>query len=195
MRSSFSERNLILYVGQIIRGKGVDVLLKSLAHIQVPYECIILGDGNHRAHCQSLSKRLGLDRRVKFKGFVPQDELKRYYQECTVVALSSVWPEPIATVGLEVMRYALPVVAFDVGGISEWLIDGCNGFLVPWMDRPQFGRRIEQLLLDKALARRLGEQGYKLVNERFDFGMYIRDLEGMFAGVLRERVQETLTVA
>src|SRR4030095_12504297 len=100
-----------------------------------PFECLILGDGNHRSYCESLTKQLGLSDRVKFKGFVPQDELKSYYRECTVVALSSVWPEPIATVGLEVMRHGLPVVAFDVGGVSEWLVDGCNGFLVPWMDR------------------------------------------------------------
>ena len=52
---------------------------------------------------------LGLADRVKFKGFVPQEELKTYYRECSVVALSSVWPEPIATIGL----------AF----LSPWLVD------------------------------------------------------------------------
>src|SRR5262249_14420468 len=97
LRSSFGERNLILYVGQIIRGKGVDVLIKSLANIQSPFECLILGEGNHRSYCESLTKRLGLIDRVHFKGFVPQDELKSYYRECTVVGVSSVWPEPIAT--------------------------------------------------------------------------------------------------
>jgi glycosyltransferase involved in cell wall biosynthesis len=185
LRSNFSERNLILYVGQIIRGKGVDVLLKSLARLQTRFECLILGDGNHRRYCEALTRRLGLSERVQFRGFVPQDQLKSYYQECTVVALSSVWPEPIATVGLEVLRYGLPVVAFDVGGIREWLIDGYNGFLVPWMDRAEYARRLEQLLLDKALARRLGEQGLGFINERFDFGKYISGLERMF-----ERVRE-----
>jgi len=186
LRSSFSDRNLILYAGQIIRGKGVDVLLEALALLDVKFECVILGDGNHKAACEQLSRKLGLADRVHFKGFIPQDELKGYYRECSVVALSSVWPEPIATIGLEVMRYALPVVAFDAGGIQDWLIDGQNGFLVPWMDRRQFAARLKQLLTDKPLARQLGENGLKFVSERYDFDQYIRDLETMFTRVIQE---------
>ncbi|MBE2286283.1 MAG: glycosyltransferase family 4 protein [Prosthecobacter sp.] len=202
LRSSFSDRNLILYAGQIIRGKGVDVLLESLAKVKSNFECIILGDGNHKAHCEQLSRDLGLSDRVHFKGFIPQEELKAYYRECSVVALSSVWPEPIATIGLEVMRYALPVVAFDAGGIKDWLIDGHNGHLVPWMDRGAFAQRLDELLQNKAKAREMGENGLKLVSERYDFDGYIRDLETMFTDVaqhaaprLSHPVSEVLTPA
>ena len=184
LRSSFSDRNLIMYAGQIIRGKGVDVLLEALALLDVKFECVILGDGNHRAYCEELSRKLGLTDRVTFKGFVPQEELKTYYRECSVVALSSVWPEPIATIGLEVMRYALPVVAFDAGGIKDWLLDGQNGYLVPWMDRPRFAAQLRKLLMDKPLARELGLNGLRLVSERYDFAGYIQDLEKMFQRVV-----------
>ena len=187
LRSSFSDRNLILYAGQIIRGKGVDLLLRALARLKTPFECVILGDGNHKATCEALSKDLGLSDRVTFKGFIPQEELKGYYRECSVVAISSVWPEPIATIGLEVMRYALPVVAFDAGGIRDWLTDGKTGFLVPWSDVDQYAARIDQLLQDKPLARRLGENGLKFVSERYDFDGYIGDLEAMFARVVDEQ--------
>lgn len=187
LRSTFSGRNLILYAGQIIRGKGVDVLLEALAKVKTKFECVILGDGNHKAFCEALSNKLGLADRVVFKGFVPQEELKTYYRECSLVVLSSVWPEPIATIGLEVMRYALPVVAFDAGGIKDWLLDGQNGFLVPWMDRQAFAARIDQLLVDKPLAKKLGENGLALVGERYDFPQYIRDLETMFQKVINAR--------
>ena len=110
--------------------------------------------------------------------------MKGYYRECSVVALSSLWPEPIATIGLEVMRYALPVVGFDAGGIKDWLIDGKDGFLVPWMDRAKFAARIDQLLNDKPLAKKLGEAGLRFVSERYDFETYIGDLENMFARVI-----------
>jgi len=183
LRSSFCDRNLILYAGQIIRGKGVDVLLESLAKVKSPFECIILGDGNHKAYCEELSRRLGLDGRVHFKGFIPQEELKGYYRECSVVALSSLWPEPIATIGLEVMRYALPVVGFDAGGIKDWLKDGFKGYLVPWMDRDVFAQRLDELLQDKEKAKRLGENGFEFVSERYDFPTYIEDLEKMFERV------------
>lgn len=190
LRSSFSDRNLIIYAGQIIRGKGVDVLLEALAQVKSHFECVILGDGNHKAYCEELSRKLGLADRVTFKGFVPQEELKNYYRECSVVALSSLWPEPIATIGLEVMRYALPVVAFDAGGIKDWLVDGHNGYLVPWMDRRAFAGAVDRLLNDKALARKLGEAGLKLVSERYDFEGYIGDLENMFARVVGEASQK-----
>jgi len=189
IRSSFSQRNLIVYAGQIIRGKGVDVLLRALALMHEPFECVILGDGNHRAHCEELSRSLGLQDRVQFKGFVPQEELRSYYRECSVVALSSVWAEPIATIGLEVMRYALPVVAFDAGGIKDWLIDGENGFLVPWMDQGRYAERLDQLLRNKELARSMGARGLEFVTRRYDFEGYIGDLEKLFQTVLNE--QET----
>jgi glycosyltransferase involved in cell wall biosynthesis len=186
IHSSFSDRNLILFAGQVIRGKGVDILLQSLTHVRNRFECAILGDGNHRPHCERLTRKLGLADRVRFHGFIPHDQLKAHYQECSVVAIPSVWPEPIATIGLEVMRYALPIVAFDAGGIRDWLQDGYNGYLVPWMDRATFAARLDQLLADKSLARQLGRNGLARVTERFDFERHILDLENLFHRVCSE---------
>jgi glycosyltransferase involved in cell wall biosynthesis len=186
VQSTFGERNLIVFAGQVIRGKGVDVLLRALALVKSRFECVILGEGSQRAACERLSRKLGLADRVMFKGFVDQDELANYYRECTVVALSSVWPEPIATVGLEVMRCGLPVVAFDAGGIKDWLHDGQNGFLVPWMDHAAFATRLDQLLSDKSLAKQMGARGLELMNRRYSFDKYIEDLERTFSEVLEE---------
>jgi glycosyltransferase involved in cell wall biosynthesis len=178
---SFSGRNLIVFAGQIIRGKGVDVLLESLARVTSPFECVILGDGSHRATCERLSRSLGLEDRVKFIGYVPQSRIVDYYREASLSVMSSVWPEPFGATGMEAMRCGLPLVAFDAGGIREWLIDGVNGFLVPWMDRDAFASKVDTLLSDKMLARRLGQSGRELADERFDFGTYIDGLEGLFS--------------
>lgn len=180
---SFSERNLIVYAGQIIRGKGVDVLLESLARVTVPFECVILGDGSHRHECEQLSRRLGLSDRVRFAGFVPQAQVADYYRDASLAVMSSVWPEPFGATGLEAMRCGLPVVAFDAGGIREWLLDGTNGYLIPWMDRAAFAARVETLLRDKTLAAQLGANGRQLADERFNFGRYIDGLENLFARV------------
>jgi glycosyltransferase involved in cell wall biosynthesis len=186
IRSSFSDRNLIIYAGQLIRGKGVDVLLRALALVREPFECIILGDGNHAAYCRKLCRRLGLDNRVRFLGFIPQEELIQHYRECSLVAISSVWPEPYATIGVEVSRYALPIVAFDVGGLRDWLTDGENGFLVPSMNTELYARRIERLLTDKALARGMGLRGMERINQLYDFNRYILKLENLFERVTAE---------
>lgn len=189
--SSFADCNRIVYAGQIIRGKGVDVLLESLARVTAPFECVILGDGSHRAECERLSERLGLSNRVSFKGFVPQAKIAEYYRGASLAVMSSLWPEPFGATGLEAMRCGLPVVAFDAGGIREWLLDGVNGFLVPWMDRGCFAARVDTLLTDKALARRLGHHGRQLAEEKFNFSAYLDGLEGLFSRLTGQPVAAT----
>jgi glycosyltransferase involved in cell wall biosynthesis len=186
LQSRFSERNLLVFAGQIIRGKGVDVLLRALAKVKSRFEAVILGEGGQRAACEKLCRRLGLQDRVSFQGFIPLEEMRSFYQEATAVLVPSVWPEPMGLVGLEAMRFSLPVVAFDAGGIGEWLRDGENGFLVPWMDTGRFAAAVDTLLSDKPMARAMGERGFARVNRDFDFGTYISGLEDLFERVLAE---------
>lgn len=189
-RSADAPRNRLVFAGQLIRGKGVDVLLESLALVRAPFECVILGDGSHRAHCEQLSRKLGLQDRVRFTGFLPAAEVAAHYRAASVAVFSSVWPEPFGLSGLEALRHGVPVVAFDTGGVREWLEDGVSGLLAPWMDRQGFARRVELLLMDRELARQLGERGRALAAERFDFARYIEGLEALFAQLASNRVCE-----
>ncbi|HMJ67160.1 MAG TPA: glycosyltransferase family 4 protein, partial [Candidatus Binatia bacterium] len=116
-----------------------------------------------------------------------------YFAEATLAVMSSVWPEPFGASGLEAMRYGLPVVAFDAGAIKEWLIDGANGFVVPWMETAKFAARIDELLSDKALARRLGENARTAVNDQYEFSKYIDNLENVFSRV-RHSIPEEVQV-
>ncbi|HEX4121009.1 MAG TPA: glycosyltransferase family 4 protein [Verrucomicrobiae bacterium] len=184
--SSFSDRNHVLFIGQVIRGKGVDLLLRALAKVNVPFEASILGDGNHRPYCERLSAQLGLQDRVRFHGFVPAGELKNFYRDATLLAVSSVWPEPFGLVGQEAMFHGLPVVGFDAGGIREWLLHRENGFLVPWKDIDTMAIRIEQLLRDKELARKLGARGRELVSEQQIISEQNCPIEQMLLRVVRE---------
>ena len=186
-QSSFSDDNVILYVGQIIRGKGVDCLIKSLACVKTEFKAYIIGDGSHLEYCMKLAKKLGVDERIVFTGWVDQSQLHEYYKDATLVTVPSVWPEPIATIGLEVLRYGLPVVGFDSGGISDWLIDGQTGFLIDWMDITGFSLAIDKLLIDKSLARQLGEQGREFVNIEYDFEQYIDRMEKQFEVLCTEK--------
>jgi glycosyltransferase involved in cell wall biosynthesis len=185
-RSTFSDRNLIVFVGQIVRGKGLDVLLESLARVRVPFELIVVGDGSYRPFCEDLSHALELAGRIHFKGFVPAEQLTDYYRQCSLVVMSSLWPEPFGMVGIEAMRYGLPVVAFDAGAVREWLIDGRNGYLVPWLDRDAYAARVEQLLADKPHAREMGERGAQMISDHYDFSKYVAGLEDLFTRVIAE---------
>ena len=190
--SSFSSRNLILFAGQLIRGKGVDILLHALARVRTHFECDIFGDGSHRKQCEQLCARLGLETRVRFWGYVLPGELPRFYQDASIFVMGSLWPEPFGMAGPEAMRYGLPVVAFDAGGIREWLADGENGFLIPWKNVDLFAARLDQLLRDKQLARQLGRNGFATV-QRYDSCRQIDKLEQVFHQVARLRRAPTRT--
>ena len=136
---------------------------------------------------KALSPTSGSENRVTFKGFIPQAELQDFYREASAVLVPSVWPEPMGLVGLEAMRNGLPVVAFDAGGIRDWLRDGENGFLVPWMDTGLYAERIDALLADKQLARAMGERGCDRFSRDYDFTDYIASLEDLFSRVTEER--------
>jgi glycosyltransferase involved in cell wall biosynthesis len=183
--SNFSDRNIILFAGQLIRGKGVDALLLALAQVRVPFTAIILGDGNQRAACERLSARLGLTDRVQFRGYVPHAELRQYYREATVFAFSSLWPEPFGMAGPEAMCHGIPVVAFDAGGVREWLHDGYNGYLAPWNDTATFAARLEELLTNKARARQLGRQALDWV-QRYDAPRQVAMLESIFLNLRQQ---------
>jgi glycosyltransferase involved in cell wall biosynthesis len=182
--SSFDDRNLILFAGQLIRGKGVDVLLQALAKVRTHFECAIVGDGNHRRYCERLSVKLGLSERVKFHGYVLPSELGKFYHQASVFMMGSLWPEPFGMAGPEAMRYGLPVVAFDAGGIREWLTDGENGFLVGWKNIDLFAARLDQLLKDKSLARQIGRCAFETV-QRYDSARQIAHLQQIFQETAR----------
>jgi len=122
---------------------------------------------------------------VKFVGHVPHDQMRDYYLEASVFAMPSVWPEPFGMAGPEAMRYGLPVVAFSVGGIPEWLTDGRNGFIAPWMDVDAFAARLQLLLTNKSMARVIGERGMKNVNETYNSAHQIERLERLFFDVTK----------
>ena len=180
--------NRLLYVGQIIRGKGVDVLLEALAKVKVPFRCNLIGEGSHRRYCERRCARIGLEKVVRFCGYVPPTELESYYREARVFVMSSLWPEPFGMAGPEAMRYGLPVVAFDAGGIREWLCDGQNGFLVSWKDTDAFAARIEELLLRPDLAQKLGQHGKEWV-QRYDCSRQIDRLENVFSQLIQASSQ------
>jgi glycosyltransferase involved in cell wall biosynthesis len=130
-----------------------------MAKIETRCRLVVAGDGYELPRMRALTAKLQLDDRVSFLGAVEYAAVGDLYAKATVLAVPSVWPEPFGLVGPEAMSYGVPVVAFRVGGIPEWLRDGETGFLVEPKDVVGLAQRIELLLNDPALAQRLGSQG------------------------------------
>lgn len=185
----------VLYVGQLVRGKGVDLLLRAFALLRAGERAVdspatrllIVGQGNHEPALRRLTSTLGLDADVEFRGWVANDKLGTLYRAARLVAFPSRWPEPFGMVGLEAMRHARPVVGFDVGGVRDWLADGETGVLVREQDVDGFARGMARLLHEPGLAARMGAAAQSRVARRFAFDAYLDALEATFDECRRER--------
>ena len=176
----------ILFVGQLIRGKGCDLLLRALTKTATVLPVRILGDGNARQQLEALAGRLGISERVRFSGWVDNARLGDFYRRSRLVVMPGRWPEPFGLVGLEAMACGRPVVAFDVGGVRDWLEPDRTGLLVAEQDVDSLASAIDRLCTDDALAERLGRAARRSYHRRFLFQPYIQRLEGVLAkGVCR----------
>jgi len=166
----------ILFVGQVIRGKGVDLLLQALAQVPPPWHATVIGTGNHLENCVKLAQELKIADRVHFAGWVPHQELTSFYANAALTAVPSRWPEPFGMVGIEAMARGRPVVGFAVGGIPDWLEDGVTGLLVPEADTGAMANAINRLLRDNELRVELGEAAVRRVRERYQPQVYLQRL-------------------
>ena len=111
----------LLYVGQLIRGKGVHLLLEAMAKMKSPRTLDIVGTGNMEGELKLLAERLGLKGRVRFNGF--QDSPQEWMRRAACVVVPSFWQEPYGLVAAEAVALGRPVVAFAIGGLPE----ACQG--------------------------------------------------------------------
>ena len=119
----------ILFLGQLIRGKGADLMLRALAQLDIPFVCTIAGEGKDRFMLEQMVEKFKLCDKVHFTGFVSDPET--LWKNCDVFCFSIRWQEPFGLVGLEAMAHGIPSIAFDRGGVREWLTDMKNGCAVP----------------------------------------------------------------
>ncbi len=178
--SGHKERRRVVFAGRIAGPKGPSVLLHAARHVDA--EFVICGEGRQLPMMRRLARQLGIERRVRFAGWLAPDALARELAEASVVAMPSRWPEPFGLVGIEALAAGRPVVASATGGISDWLQDGVNGLGVRPGDATDLARALNELLADPARQRAMGEAGREMVASRFSPE---RHLGALFEGYRR----------
>jgi glycosyltransferase involved in cell wall biosynthesis len=145
----------------------------------------LIGDGPTRPATERLVAKLGIGDRVDFLG--DRNDVEQLLSRSNIFVLASIVDSlPISI--LEAMRAGLPVIASDVGGISELVKHGETGLLVPPRCVGAMTRALSELLADKSLRVRLGTAGRTCYEERFSLRKMIGCTREAYAEVLGRTV-------
>jgi colanic acid/amylovoran biosynthesis glycosyltransferase len=159
----------LLFVGRLAEVKGVAVLLEALVEVSKAHPDVhltVVGDGPERARFEARTARLGLERHVTFAGYLSQAEVAAQLARTDVFVLPS-YAEGVPVTLMEAMGAAVPVVATQVGGVSELVDHGSNGYVVRPGDPAPLADCLTRLIADGELRQRLGDAGRGVVGTEF----------------------------
>jgi glycosyltransferase involved in cell wall biosynthesis len=159
----------ILGIGRLVKVKGFDILVQAFKIFRQKTDdthLIILGDGEEKESLIGLVHSLGLQESVLFPGNVDNNNVFDYLSKCAFLVLPS-RQEAFGIVCLEAMAAGKPIVAFDVGGVSEIVKNMVNGLLVNVRTAEGLAEKMIYLYGNKELAEKLGENGKEFVRSNF----------------------------
>jgi glycosyltransferase involved in cell wall biosynthesis len=162
---------IILMVARFAPQKNQGMLLNACARINAPFRLQFAGTGPTLSEIESMVSRLGLQNRVEFLGDC--SDIADRLRQASIFALATNW-EGFPLSILEAMRAGLPIVASDVGGVREAVIEGQTGFLISRQDTAAFAGALERLLTDPSLRARMARNGRQRFEQYFTVDQMLR---------------------
>jgi glycosyltransferase involved in cell wall biosynthesis len=149
---------VIGYIGRLEPHKGVESLLKAAKDLDAQF--MLVGGGTDEGRLKGLVKKLGIEHKVKFTGYVSYDQIPRYYASVDIVVYPTLY-EPLGNVILESMAAGKPIIATNVDGIPEIFEEG-TGFLIE-PEQTMLEDKLDLLVNDEKLRKKLGAKGKEMV--------------------------------
>jgi phosphatidylinositol alpha-1,6-mannosyltransferase len=166
---------VILSVGRLVQRKGFDRVIENIPlllaeGLDVHY--LVCGRGPMESELKSLTSRLGVEKRVHFAGYVPDEELAGYYAACDLFAMLTFFDTKAASIEgfgivyLEAGYFSKPVIASRVGGVVDAVRHEESGILVDPESAQEISQALHRLCADQQLRERLGRKGQELANRK-----------------------------
>ncbi|NYB51985.1 MAG: glycosyltransferase [Methanobacteriaceae archaeon] len=183
----------ILSVGYLIERKGFEYLIRAMPLVLKEHENVrlkIVGSGPLESKLKSLIYELELADKVEIVKNVSDEELLMIYNSADLFVLPSIVDsqgntEGLGVVLLEAMACGLPVIGSDVGGISDIIENGKNGFLVKEKDITALSYCIIKIINDKGILSCLSNNGYKSVKNKFSWNKIANYYQNIYLNILR----------
>jgi len=171
-------------VGRLAPEKQFPLLFRALASLReqkTEFFFVIVGDGPDRDALEALIRKMGLNGCVRFLGY--RNDVHHLLEIMDVFLFSS-GGEAFSITLLEAMAKTKPIVAFDVEGVNEAVVDNRTGFLVPFGDVEEFANKAGALLDSAPLRQQMGRAAFERVNANFNIRKTIRELEELYVRLM-----------
>jgi glycosyltransferase involved in cell wall biosynthesis len=179
---------MLLTIGRLHPQKGINYLLDSLSSmLQLSthgIRLVIVGEGELEEKLKRQTQEQGLAEHVIFTG--RRQDIPELLTAADLFVLASLW-EGLPLVVLEAMAAELPIVATDVGGTAEAIIDGTSGLLVPPANSEKLAEKILTLLNDESLGQTLARNGLVKVKEEFSASSVAERFENLYLKLLTDK--------
>lgn len=177
-----------LAVGRLEKSKDYPNLLKSvsiLVNEDQGFKLLIVGDGNLKAELMELAKQLQINDFIEFLGI--RKDVYHLMVSADAFVMSSAW-EGLPMVLLEASASSLPIVATDVGGNSEIVLDGKSGFLVPPKNSYALADAMRNIMqLSSKDLQKMGIAGCEHVEQNYAIGKIVTTWENIYHELLKQK--------
>ena len=169
--------------------KGVNYLIRAIKSIENKnIKALIIGSGNLKKQYQELVKELKLENRVKFAGYVSDEELPKHYNLASVFTLPSINKnEAFGIVLIEALACGKPLIASNLKGVRAVVESGKNGLLVEPKNTRDLAEKIKYLYDNPNMVKRLSENGLKKVKEHYRLPIIGDKLEKIYLDLLKKK--------
>ncbi len=164
------DKILVVTFSRLVKSKRIELMLRAIAmmdpSLREKAAVVGGGDGPERARLEREAKRLGVEGSVIFTGVIPHRDVVYFLKASDVFAATNELTN-MSLPPCEAILCGVPVVAFDVSGTAEAIRDGETGLLVKNGDVADFSRKLETIIRDEALRKRLGERAAEFGRSHF----------------------------
>jgi glycosyltransferase involved in cell wall biosynthesis len=170
---------------------GPDILLRALAQVKEVIPGIILsiaGEGELTQDLKRMTSELELGENVRFVGSVPNPEVYTFLRQHHIMVMPSVMDsESFGVAALEASACGRPVIASNVGGVPEVVLDGATGILVPPKDPHQLAEAIISLAQDAGRREEMGKAGHEFVKQRYSWERSLDMMCDLYERLINEK--------
>lgn len=180
------DKKIILFFGSLTPRKGPQILLSAMKSVlrRHPDAYLVLsGNGSLKENLIATATKNSLKDSVIFTGYVPENLKPSYYRAADIFVLPS-FSEAFPLTLLEAGAAGLPIIATDVGGVSDILHDGINGVITKTGDPEDLADKIVSLLDDDELREKLGKKGQMLA-EQYSWEKVAEETEKVYLDLIR----------